>query len=108
MILLFVKSYRHEFLSSFKKDGRKIFSLNVINELINISAVMVFTYATLLAPLSLVWVVAGFQPLFGFLLGLSLTLFAPHLAKENLEGKVITQKTFFIVIMFIGAYLLGR
>src|SRR3990172_12874611 len=49
VILLFVKSYRGDFLSSFKKNGRKVVSLNVMNELINIIAVIVFTYAILLS-----------------------------------------------------------
>lgn len=107
LLLLFVKGYRKDFLSSFKKNGKKIISLNIMNEVINISAVLIFTFATLLAPLSLIWVINGFQPLFVFLMGLLLTLFLPHLLKEEISKKIILQKIIFIILMLVGAYLLG-
>ena len=107
LIFMFSRSYRRDFLSSFTRDGKKIIGLNIANESINIIAVMIFTYATLLAPLSLVQVINGFQPLFTFMLGAVLTLFVPHLIKENLEGRILVQKILFMVLMIIGAYLLG-
>ena len=106
-ILIFVKNYRNDFLSSFRKHGKTIISLNILNESINITGVVVFTFATLLAPLSLVWVITGLQPIFVFLLGSIFTIFAPHLIKEELGRRAIIQKVVFITLMIIGAYFLG-
>lgn len=106
-LLVFIRSYRTNFVQSFKINSGHILRLNALNEILNIIATILFTFATLLAPLALVSVVNGFQPLFVFLIGIVLTLFFPHLIKENLEKKVIFQKILFIAIMFLGAYLLN-
>ncbi|MFA5051175.1 MAG: EamA family transporter [Patescibacteria group bacterium] len=106
ILLIFVKSYRRDFILSFKKNSGSIIALNAVNEILNIVAMIIFTFATLLAPLALVWVINGFQPLFAFLIGIGLTLFFPHLIKEDLRKKIILQKIFFILLMFFGAYLL--
>jgi uncharacterized membrane protein len=107
ILLIFVKSYRKDFLSSFKGNTSKIISLNALNETINIIGSVIFTYATLLAPLSLVWVVNGFNPFFVFVIGFFLTIFFPGLIKENLSKRTILQKLFFIAIIFVGAYFLN-
>lgn len=107
ILLIFVKSYRMDFILSFKRNSKAILGLNVINEVLNIGATIILTFATLFAPLTLVWVINGFQPLFVFLIGILLTLFFPHLIKENLEKKVLFQKTIFILLIFLGAYLLN-
>jgi len=107
ILLTFVKSYRKDFLLAFKRNSGSIIGLNVINEVVNITATIIFTFAILLAPLALVWVINGFQPLFAFLIGIGLTLFFPHLIKEDLNKKIILQKVFFMLIIFLGAYLLN-
>jgi drug/metabolite transporter (DMT)-like permease len=107
ILLIFIKSYRNDFVLSFKRNSKSILGLNAINEILNIVATIIFTFATLLAPLALVWVINGFQPLFVFLIGILLTLFFPHLIKENLEKKVLLQKIIFILLIFLGAYLLN-
>ncbi len=106
-LLVFTKSYRTDFILYLKRNKEKIIWLNVINEIINLIAVIVFTYAVLLAPLALVQVINGFQPLFVFLIGIGMTLLFPQLIKENLERRVIIQKILFILLMLIGAYLLN-
>lgn len=107
-ILTFVKNYRQQFLSVFKRNKIPVISINVLNELINIIAVMCMRFATLLAPLALVWVVNGFQPFFVFVYGLILTLFFPNLGKESLAKKHVIQKVIAIFIMFIGTYLINN
>ena len=107
ILLFFVKSYRLDFIISFKRNKGAIISLNVLNEIINIIGVIIFSYATLLAPLTLVWVINGLQPVFVFFIGILLTIFFPHLIKEELNRKILLQKILFILIMFIGAYLLN-
>src|SRR3989344_3621927 len=107
-LLIFIKSYRKDFLLSFKRNSKPIIGLNAINEVLNISATIIFTFATLLAPLALVWVINGFQPLFVFLIGIGFTLFFPHLIKEDLDKKVLLQKILFIILIFVGAIILNR
>lgn len=107
-LLIFVRSYRTNFIQSFKINSGRILRLNALNEILNIIATILFTFASLLAPLALVSVVNGFQPLFVFIIGIVMTLFFPHLIEEDLRKKVIIQKILFILIMFLGAYLLNR
>ena len=107
ILLIFIKSYRKDFFLSFRVNSKKILGLNGLNEILNIVATIIFTFATLLAPITLVFVINGFQPLFVFLIGIFLTLVSPVLIKENLEKRIIIQKIFFIVLMLLGAYLLN-
>ncbi len=106
ILLIFVKKYRVDFMSAAKQNKVGIISTNIVNEVINIIAVIIFSYATLLAPVALVGLVNGFQPFFVFLLGIMITLIAPRLIKEDLSKKKLIQKIIFIVILFIGAALL--
>lgn len=107
ILLLFVKSYRKDFFASFKRSSKEIIGLNALNEVLNISATIIVTFATLLAPLALVLVVNGVQPLFVFLMGAGLTLFLPRLIKEDIRCKTLLQRMFFIIIICVGAYLLS-
>jgi len=106
-LLIFVKPYRISFFSSFKKNKFRVASLNMFNEVINLFAMIIFSFATLLAPLSLVWVINSFQPVFAFLIGIGLTLFFPLLIKEEISWKVLLQKGLFIILMIAGAIILG-
>lgn len=64
-------------------------------------------FATLLAPLALVWVVNGFQPFFVLLYGVIITLFFPKFGTESLLKKHLVQKVVAILIMFVGVLLLN-
>jgi uncharacterized membrane protein len=105
-LLVFIKSYREKFIQSFKINKGKILGLNSLNEAVNIGALIIFTFATLLAPLSLVWAINGFQPVFVFLIGLFLTLMFPHIIKEEINARIIIQKIIFMIIIFVGTYLI--
>ncbi|MDO8241114.1 MAG: EamA family transporter [Candidatus Moranbacteria bacterium] len=106
--LLVVKSYRQQFFKIFKLNGLPILSLNALTEFINISSKLIFSFASLLAPITLVWVVNGFQPFFVFLLGIIITIFAPKLGEESLLKKHLVQRFVSIAIMFIGVYFLNK
>lgn len=107
LLLIFAKPYRKEFVNSFRENGKRIMGLNIANEMINITATIAFSFATLLAPIALVWVVNGFQPVFIFLIGAFLTIFFPNIIKENLSTKIVIQKIVFILIITLGTYLLN-
>lgn len=106
LMLIFIKRYRNEFFDVWKNNQVKVTSINVANEVINTTAVLAMNFAILIAPLALVWVVNGFQPFFVFLYGLILTIFFPKIVKENITKRVLIHKIFFIILMFIGSYLL--
>jgi len=108
IILLMRKDYREQFLAVFKKNSGKILALNMFNEIINILAAFIFSFVSLLAPLGLVSIVNGFQPLYILGLGIIITLFFPWLGKEKISKKSLLQKAFFIGIMVIGAIILSQ
>jgi len=107
VLLLFVRSYRDQFLLVVKNNKRAVLGWNTANEVLNIIAKIIMNFATLLAPLALVWVVNGFQPFFVLFFGIIIALFFPHFSKENLLKKHLAQKIVAILIIFIGVYLLN-
>jgi len=106
VILCLKKDYREQFVGVFKKNSGKILGLNIFNEIINILASFVFSYATLLAPIGIIWLFNGFQPFFILGLGIIITMFFPWFGKENISKKALSQKALFIVVLVIGALLL--
>jgi drug/metabolite transporter (DMT)-like permease len=108
LILLFCKpSYRTDFIDSLKKTKGKIISLNALNEILNMVAVIVFSYATLLAPLALVSVMNGFQPFFLLLIGVGLSIFFPNLIKEDISKNVFFKKLLLFILILVGLKLIN-
>jgi uncharacterized membrane protein len=105
-LLTCIKSYRNQFLSSLKFNKMPILGLNILNEIINIIAKFTLNYATILAPLAIVWTINGFQPLFVLLYGIILTIFFPKISKEGLARGQVMQKVLAIFLMFFGIHLL--
>ncbi|MFA6250488.1 MAG: EamA family transporter [Candidatus Shapirobacteria bacterium] len=108
LIMLFVKSYRAQFVDVLRNNKVTVLGLNGANEIINIIAKISFNFASLLTPVTLVWVVNGLQPFFVFVYGVLLTLFFPKISQENISKKVLSQKLLAIIVMFIGAYIINR
>ena len=106
LLFLFVRLYRKQFVETVRRGKGMIFSLNIFAELLNVCAKLLANFASLLAPLALVWVVNGFQPMLVFVYGLLLTLFIPQWGKEKIERKVLVQKIASITLIFTGAYFL--
>ncbi|MDQ5913635.1 MAG: hypothetical protein QG623_254 [Patescibacteria group bacterium] len=106
-LLLFAKSYRTDFISVFKRNGKVVVGLNVINEVLNIVAKLVFNYTSLLAALTLAWIAVGFQPVFVLIYSILLAVFFPKISKENVAGKHLVQKLISIAVMLLGAYILN-
>jgi len=88
----FVPLYRVQFIATVQKSKVAVLSINLVSELLNIGAKLAANFASLLAPLALVWVVNGFQPIIVFIYGIILTVFIPRLGKENISRKVVMQK----------------
>lgn len=107
LLFIFIKRYRDEFFSILKNNARKILALQGGNEIFNESGNRLIQYAILFTPVTLAQVVNGFQPAFVFIIGLMLTIFFPHIAKEKIERRHLAQKIIVIIIMIIGAYIMN-
>lgn len=103
-ILLFalIPLYRRQFIATIQKSRQAVLSINLVSELLNIGAKLAANFASLLAPLALVWVVNGFQPVIVFIYGVILTLFLPKFGKEELSTKIVVKKLSAMAIMIVG------
>jgi uncharacterized membrane protein len=108
-LVLFVsaRSYRERFIASVRQNRGIIIGLNAMNELINITGVVVFTYASLLAPLALLWAVNGFQPFFIFVLSAVAAALFPSIIREDLRRSVVVRKLIFMLVVLFGTYLIS-
>jgi drug/metabolite transporter (DMT)-like permease len=108
VILIFHKKSRNDFFSIFHKTNGKILWMNIFNEIINDVAWMVFSFVSLLAPISLVTLVGNvFQPIIALFIGLGLTLFFPHINKEAIDRNTMIRKIIAIGVIIFGVILLG-
>lgn len=99
--------YRRQFLATIERSRAKVLLLNTVSEGLNIVAKLAINFASLFAPLALVWVVNnGFQPFLVLIFGALLTVFVPSLGKENLDRKNLAQKISAMAAMFVGIYFL--
>lgn len=105
-LLVFIPLYRKQFFATIEKSRAMVLGLNSIAELLNIIAKLLANFASLSAPLALVWVVNGVQPLVVFIYGVILTLFFPQIGKETLDRTTIVQRVFSIILIFTGVYFL--
>jgi len=108
LLIVFVRVYREEFLKVMKTNRASVLTINGINEVINIIAKASFNFVSLLAPITLIWIINGLQPFFVFFYGIILTLVFPKISRENITKKALLQKILAIVIMFAGVYLINR
>jgi drug/metabolite transporter (DMT)-like permease len=107
LLMLFVKPYRREFMSVMKNNKIPVIGLNGVNEILNIVAKVSFNFASLLTPITITWIVNGFQPFFVFLYGVILTIFFPHISEEKITRKDLVHKITAIAVMFGGTLLLN-
>lgn len=106
-VFFLIKPYRQQFIKVYKQNKLSVLGLNATNEVINIIAKIVFNFATLLAPVTLVWITNGFQPVFVFLYAIILTFLFPSIIQEGLNRKELVQKNISITIVLIGAYIIN-
>lgn len=109
LIFYFNKRWRSSFVEILQESRSFVLGITALNEVLNISAGLIFTYAILLMPLAVVSVVSnGMQPFFVFLFGLIITIFLPRFGKESILGKHLIQRIIAIAVIFLGTYLLNR
>lgn len=108
LLFVFIKPYRNQFFHVIKLNKVSVLSLNGVNEFVNIIAKALFNFVSLLAPLTLIWIVNGFQTFFVFIYGIILTLFFPKISQENITKKILFQKILAILVMFLGAFFINK
>ncbi len=102
IVLICIKSYRMTFIKAIKNNGKKYFSLNITNEILNLVASLLVNFANVTIPIALANISNGFQVIFVFLLGALGTKLLPKYFKENLNKKVLLQKISCILLSIIG------
>lgn len=107
-LICFRRGLFSKFAQSVRLNGRTIFGLSVVSELINAVAYMVRNYALLLAPVAIIMTLNGYQPAFVFILGILMTIFTPHLGVEKIKLVHLLHKGSAIAIMVIGTIMISR
>jgi uncharacterized membrane protein len=107
VLYLFVKSYRTQLVSVMRENSRAVLGLNFLNGIIILAGDIVVAYALLLAPVTLILAVGGFQPLFVFIFGVLLTLFFPKFGRESLVKRDLVQKIAGILIIVAGSLFIS-
>ncbi len=79
--------------------------VNGANELINLGGTIGVRFALTMAPAALVAVVSSTTPLFVFVIGTALSLFAPRLSNEDVSRHALVQKAIASLIMAAGVAL---
>ena len=85
-----------------------IAGLNIGGEVLNLSAKLMMAFATLSAPIALVWIINGTQPFIILAMGWIMTIFIPHIIKEKITRKYLVQRVISMLVMFVGIYLLFK
>lgn len=108
ILFICVPVYRRDFIHTIKTSGPGVMSLNALNETVTLVGNLAVSFATLLVPVALVYSIHPFQSVFVFAYGVILTIFAPHIYKENFQRRLLLQKVIGIVVILIGAWLVNK
>jgi drug/metabolite transporter (DMT)-like permease len=107
ILLAFVRTYRNDFIQLYRATRGRIFGYSSATEAAMIGGDLLFNFSILLVPVTLVYVVNSFQPLFVLIFGIVLSKLLPKHYSEIHSRKGLIQKTLAIVIMVGGAVVLA-
>ncbi len=99
---VFFTKWRREFNHSIRMSGKHIVALNIFNEVINAVGAFVMAYATLFAPIAIIYFINSVQSVFALVLGIILTLACPRIFQEKIEKKYVFHKLLAIAVMIVG------
>lgn len=106
LIWVSMRSYRKAFSHMIKTGGNKILTLNVSSEAVTMGGNFMNNFALLLAPVTLVFLVATFQPIIVLGLTFICTKFFPWIVEEKFTKKHLMPKIVAMGIMIVGSMLL--
>lgn len=107
LVFVFISSYRTQFLLAMKKMPFSVYGLILVDEGFYFLGRIGIRYALTIAPVALVSVMLGVQPIFVLVYAILLTIFAPKLIKEDISFKTISTKLLFMAVILIGVYLIS-
>jgi drug/metabolite transporter (DMT)-like permease len=106
LAIFLYKSNKNIFLNEMKHFKKNTYLLLAANESIYVSARYTTYFALSLLSASIVNILLGFQPIFGLIIGIILSLWFPKILKEVISKEALLQKTLSIVLIFVGLYLI--
>lgn len=106
LIWVFSRSYRNAFTQMIKTGGKKILTLNISSEGVTMGGNFMNNFALLLAPVTLVFLVATFQPIIVLALTFICTKFFPWIVEEKFHFRHIAPKLVAVGVMIVGSLLL--
>lgn len=106
-VLFFIPIYRKQFLATIKILNKKVYFFILLNEIAFFVARYGLRVAFTLAPVALVSVILGVQPLFLLLYAVLLTLFAPHILKEDIRPRTIAYKLVLMSLILLGIFIIN-
>ncbi len=95
--------YRRELV----KLKAKTISLVLISQLFGVAGLLSFIYAVSLGPITLISAIENIQPVFVLLYVTILTILKPHIIEEEISKGPLLLKAVAIIVIVIGAYLVG-
>ncbi len=107
LLLLIIPKYRERFIHDVKQANPQIWGILSLNECIVVLAQLSGSFALLLAPIALVSVIGSTQPLFVLTYGVILSVWFPHIIKEDLQKSTILVKFAAIILIIIGVYVIN-
>ncbi|HYC83372.1 MAG TPA: EamA family transporter [Candidatus Paceibacterota bacterium] len=105
-IAFFKRGALREFFISIKTSGKTVFGVNISSEALSSVAYIIRDYTILLAPVAIVMTFNAFQPVFVFLLGILLSIFAPNFIKEKTTRRHLIHKGTATAVMVLGAVMI--
>ena len=103
---LFAILFYQEIKTTIRQVKKRFIALSFLAEIGNIFGALIFLIATSLWYISLVESVVSVHYVFIFFWTLIISRFKPSLFTEEINKKVIWQKTFSIVLIILGIYLI--
>ena len=102
LFLICIKSFRTTFIKAIKTNGKKYFSFNAVNEILNLIANLLVNFANITIPIAMANILNGFQGAFVFILGAIGVKVFPKYFKEDLSKKIVLQKVSCIALSIVG------
>ena len=103
LFITFFKTYRNSFKKMLKKNGVKIISLNLMNEMFTSFGDVLSALAGTMASVAIVaFTTQGVEPFIVMLLGIAITKLFPRIEKENISKREVLRRTITIIVCLVG------
>ncbi len=96
-----------ELVSTTKRHGKRVIGVIGLSETMATAAMLIFTLAVSLGPVTLVNSVGALQPLFVLGIAVIFSRFFPHLLKEEIDRHTVALKVVAICLMILGTVLVA-